>query len=204
MNGEINQAQLDLLKELGSIGSGNAATALSKLISESVNITVPETRILKVEQVPHLLGQEEEVYAVVCMEIVSEVKGAIFLIFERGQALRLANDILNQQGLLFTDLMISSLKECGNICINMYLNAISIITGLRLYPSIPSLAVDMIGAILDGVGIEFSENKTQSYVVENAFYIGNHRVSGTFLFVPDPDSLKAIFKHVRLRDETVA
>ena len=44
---ELNSLELDTLREVGSIGTGNAATALSALIGEEVRIELPEVRIME-------------------------------------------------------------------------------------------------------------------------------------------------------------
>ena len=38
---DLNEYQLDALREIGNIGSGNAATALSDMLDRSVTINVP-------------------------------------------------------------------------------------------------------------------------------------------------------------------
>ena len=44
---DLSGLEIDTLKEIGSIGTGNAATALSQLIGKEVRITLPEVRIMK-------------------------------------------------------------------------------------------------------------------------------------------------------------
>lgn len=199
-----DESNLDILKELGSMGAGNAATSLSKLLSRRVKITVPDTRVVKIEDVPKILGREDALYAAVYMEIYAEIRGGMLLIFSKDEAIKLSNLMLNQHEQVLTDMMISSLKECGNICINTYLNAISVVTGLRLSPTVPSLAVDMIGALLDGIGIKFSGNLGQSYVAENKFSINNKIIRGHFLFFPEPGALMSIVQKFEHRAGRVA
>ena len=43
---ELSGLELDTLREIGSIGTGNAATALSSLLQCEVRIEMPEVRIL--------------------------------------------------------------------------------------------------------------------------------------------------------------
>lgn len=43
---ELNVLELDTIREIGSIGTGNAATALSSMLGCEVRIDVPEVRIM--------------------------------------------------------------------------------------------------------------------------------------------------------------
>ena len=46
MSTQYTDLQLDALRELANIGSGNASTALSSMLGRSVDITVPAARVL--------------------------------------------------------------------------------------------------------------------------------------------------------------
>ena len=40
--------QLDAIKEVGNIGTGNAATALSGLLNRKIQMTVPKTELVSI------------------------------------------------------------------------------------------------------------------------------------------------------------
>lgn len=44
---DLSSLEIDALREIGSIGTGNAATALSQMIGKPVRITLPEVRIME-------------------------------------------------------------------------------------------------------------------------------------------------------------
>ena len=52
----LNDVQLDVLKEIGNIGAGNAATSLAGLLNEQVHMTLPNVRIVDVNEAVTLLG----------------------------------------------------------------------------------------------------------------------------------------------------
>ncbi|TET22186.1 MAG: hypothetical protein E3J78_03315, partial [Candidatus Cloacimonadota bacterium] len=58
---QLNERQLDSIKEISNIGSGHAATALSQLTKKKVMVSVPEVKVLKVEQLPSLFPEAEEI-----------------------------------------------------------------------------------------------------------------------------------------------
>jgi len=56
----LNSFYLDVLRELGNIGTGNALTALSAMTGKKLDMHVPMVKILKLSQVPDLMGNPEE------------------------------------------------------------------------------------------------------------------------------------------------
>ena len=52
----LNEAQIDALREVSNIGMGHAATALSQLLGKTVHLQVPQVLITDISKVPELLG----------------------------------------------------------------------------------------------------------------------------------------------------
>ena len=59
----LDGMQLDVLKEIGNIGAGNAATSLSKLLSRRVGMNVPEVKLIQFNQVEMVVGGAETLVA---------------------------------------------------------------------------------------------------------------------------------------------
>ncbi len=190
---DLKEWQEDALKEFGTIGAGHAATALSKLIGKKVSMSVPGTRLIQLKEMPNLLKSEERVYTAVYMEVLSEIDAGMMLIFSNKDAVRLANILNRRKDSILTELGISSLKECCNICINAYLTSLSQFLELWFTPTIPALVTDMVGAILDGVAVEFSRKGDSVLVVENRLKIGGDVITAHLVFFPSDESLKRIF-----------
>ncbi len=55
----LNNMMIDVLGEIANIGSGNAITALSSMLSKRVDMSVPQVRILEFNEVAAVLGGEE-------------------------------------------------------------------------------------------------------------------------------------------------
>lgn len=58
--GDMNLQDLDVMKEISSIGTSHAATALSKLLQKEVRITIPEINILNYDETVERIGHCEE------------------------------------------------------------------------------------------------------------------------------------------------
>ena len=77
---EMNALELDILKEIGSIGGGNAATALSSMLSAKVNMTLPRAEILEFNEAIEKMGDPESVVAAIFVEMSGEIEGIMLFI----------------------------------------------------------------------------------------------------------------------------
>ncbi len=200
---DLKELQLDALREVANIGAGHAATALSQLTNRRIMISVPEISITRLEDVPDTLGDPETVIAAVLMHVLGDLTGRTLLILPDDNA-RLLCDLLLRRPAgttqTFAELEQSSLKEAGNILGGAYLNALSDFMGMMLLPSVPSLVVDLSGAVLTTTYLNFGQDRDFVFCVETDFHFSeaNRVLQGHFLLLPDLASLKAIFDAIRI------
>jgi chemotaxis protein CheC len=194
--------QLDALREVANIGAGHAATALSQMIGEIIMISVPTINVTRLEDVPPLVPESDEPVAAVLMHMMGDLTGRTLLVFPRQTALRLAELLLrrNSKSEDFSELERSAIKEAGNILSSAYMNALSDFMGMMLMPSPPSLAIDLSSTVLTTAYVQFGSDKDFVFCVESEFLMNDlgERLRGYFLLVPDPASLQAILRAVRV------
>jgi chemotaxis protein CheC len=199
----LKAIQLDALKEVANIGAGHAATALSQMIGGTIMISVPTINVSRLEEVPPQVSAPEEPVAAVLMHMLGDLTGRTLLVFPRSSALRLAELMLHRDAgtsLEFGEMEQSALKEAGNILSSAYMNALSEFIHLMLLPSPPSLAVDMSTAVLTTAYLQFSSQKDYVFCVESEFMMMKmaEKLRGFFLLLPDPASLHALLRAVRV------
>ena len=87
-----------------------------------------------------------------------------------------------------------------NILSSAYLNALSDFMGMMLVPSVPSLAIDLCGAVLTSIYMNFGYDRDYVFCVETQFLFEDPglKLRGHFLLLPDLASLRAIFDAIRL------
>lgn len=197
----LSANQLDALKEISNIGMGHAATALSQLIGSRVTLRVPQITVTDISRVPELLGGAERVVAGITLQILGDARGSILLVFPRQSAHRLLCQLLGQSDsrLVLNEINASTLKEVGNILASAYLSALGSLLRMTLIPSVPLLAYDMAGAIVDFVLIELSQAGDLALMVETEFQDDPNEISGItghFFLLPDPSSLEIILRAV--------
>lgn len=199
---DLQELQLDALREVASIGAGHAATALSQMTGARIMISVPQLQIARLEEVPSLIGSPEQPVATVLMHMLGDVTGRTLLVLPEPAARRLAERLLRRtQGSVvdFGELEQSALKETGNILCAAYLNALSDFMGLMLLLSVPTLVIDQCGAVLTSAYIEFAQAQDYVFSIETQFTLDEgDPVAGHFLLLPDLPSLQAILEAMRL------
>jgi chemotaxis protein CheC len=199
---ELKARQLDALKEVANIGGGHAATALSTMTNRRVMISVPRVNVVRLEEVPDLIGAPNEVVAAVLMHMLGDLTGRTLLLFPEPVSLRLCDMLLRRPAggtTALGTLEQSALKEAGNILSGAYMNALSEFMQMLLLPSVPSLVVDMSAAVLTTTYLNFGHDRDFVFCVETEFRIDAEEIlRGHFLLLPDMASLRAIFDAIRL------
>lgn len=188
---DLTSLQMDALKEVGNIGAGNAATALSQLLNKKIDMTVPRVNVIDFQQVIEASGEAEVVGIMV--RVLGDTPGNILFIFEKTVASNIIELLTGIKEEEFSDMGISVLSEVGNIVSSSYMNAISRLTNLTLVPSVPAMAYDMLGAILSTMFIESSQFDDSILDIETNF-VGteSNNIGAHFYYVPRPGSLEKI------------
>lgn len=199
---DLQAVQLDGLREVANMGAGHAATALSQMTNTRIMISVPRLQVVPIEEVPEVIGQPDEVVAAVLMHMLGDLTGRTLLIFPRNAAMRLAEMLLRRErgsAHVFGELEQSALKEAGNILSAAYMNALSDFMGLMLLPSVPSLVIDLCGAVLTTTYTNFGHERDYVFCIQTEFEMASEEnVMGQFLLLPDVESLQIILQNIRL------
>lgn len=186
---------MDVLKEIGNIGAGNATTALSQMLQARIDMKVPKVDMLGFNEIGAAIGGEETVMAGVYLLVEGDIQGSMMFLSDKSAAKHLVNQIMMGMGHPenddFDEMELSALKELGNIMTGAYLNALSDLTKLKIYPSVPEVKIDMAGAILSVPAIEFGVLGDKILIIETNF-TDELDINGYFILVPDVDSYEKI------------
>jgi chemotaxis protein CheC len=200
---DLKASQLDAIREVANIGAGHAATALSGMTNQTIMITVPRVYVRPLEEACDLVGAPDAVVAAVLMHMMGDLTGRAMVLFPQRAAHTLC-DFLFRRPMGATvelgEMEQSGLKEAGNILASAYLNALSDFMGMMLVPSVPSLVIDLSGAVLTTAQVNFGHDRDYAFCVETSFRVEGapDSLGGHFLLLPDLSSLRAIFDAIRL------
>lgn len=199
---KLSTVHLDVLKEVGNIGAGHAATALSTLLNKKIDMRVPNVRIVSFDEMMDMAGGPENIVASVFLRIEGDAPGSMFFVLSLEQANTFIKQMLGDVNFSFeqppyNEMALSALQEIGNILSGSYLSSLSDFTNLDLYPSVPALSIDMVGAIISFGLIELSQVSDYCIVIDTALDDDQNvseSVKGHFFLLPDPDSFEIIFR----------
>jgi chemotaxis protein CheC len=200
---DLKESQLDAMREVANIGAGHAATALSQMTNRTIMITVPRVNVRPLEEACDTVGTPDQVIAGILMHMMGDLTGRALLLFPQRSARTLCDFLLRHEiGTTqdFGEMEQSALKEAGNILASAYLNALSDFMGMMLVPSVPSLVIDLSGAVLTSAHLNFGRDRDYAFCVETSFRVegSTEPLGGHFLLLPDLASLRSIFDAIRL------
>ena len=191
---QVTESYYDVLKEIGNIGAGNAMTALAQMLQSKVDMRVPQVRLLDFSEVGEIMGGEEQIMAGVLLGVEGDITGSMMFMVEESSARHLIQKItmgMLPEGTEFEEMGLSAMKEMGNIITGAYLNALSTLTNLKIFPTPPALTVDMAGAILSVPAIQFGIYGDKILLIQSQFY-DEVELDGYFILIPDMESYSKI------------
>lgn len=198
---KLTNTQKDILREVGNIGAGNAATSMSKLIDKKVSIQVPSVKVVDFNELMDLIGGPDNVIVGMFCRIDGEIPGSVYFLLSMESAKFLVREITNDSSFVLreadeTNLAFSALSEAGNIVMSAYLSAMSDFTKINMQPTVPHLGIDMAAAIVTTGLIEISQQADYTIMIDTKINREDSSdiITGNFLFMPDPAHFSKIFR----------
>lgn len=194
---ELSSLELDTLREIGSMGTGNAATALSQMLGREVRITLPEVRIMGYNEAIEWIGGPEEITAGVLVGMDGQISGIMLSV----QQLEFVNLVLEtmlgktvKDYMELQELESSALTEVGNIMISTFINALSGLAGIDIELTVPAFTVDMQGAIMAVPMAEYGGQSDYIMTIGGDFICNGKKIPCRLLLSPDIRSLNFLLR----------
>ena len=189
---EMNSMQIDALREIGSIGTGNAATALSSLLGTEVRIPLPEVQILEFNAAVEKLGGFETISAGIISSLSGQINGLMLALFQLDAINLLLDKMMGKQITYYGDLTEienSAVIEAGNILISSFISALSGLSGITIEKSVPQISIDMQGAIITVPMAAYGNQSDYIMLIGGSFLVDGREVPCRLLLAPDIRSL---------------
>ncbi len=171
---KINEEEIEFLRELTNVGSGNAATALEQLLGTAIDLEMPEVKIITPSQLSALIGSMSMPVMGVKISIVGDIKGNMFFIVpdEDKSYLKALAEIARPGGdRIKSDPDYSAIEEISNIVAGVFLYSIHDFCGLNAYHKVPDSRTDMLISLLDESIASKTKGNSEFIKVENIFQI---------------------------------
>jgi chemotaxis protein CheC len=195
MTTEYTDLQLDALRELANIGSGNAGTALSMLLGHPVDISVPAATALPLGDAVQAAGDPESLATGVVLPIVGDLDATVLLLFGPDDEALLCTQLGVEPG---TEDGFSALGEIGNILGCSYVNSLSAMTGMALDPRPPETVADMVGAIMSSVLAVQADRSNLALLMDSRLMVEGQQCELTFLLLPSHEGIGELLARLGL------
>ena len=196
---------LDVFKEIGNIGAGNAASSLAGLLNRRITMSVPDASVVPFNSMLNVLDGPETLVAGMLIDFTGELNGYILLLLGMDDAMAMVSQALQQPvrdtsapDFQLNDMERDTLVEISNILVGSFLSAISTMSGLRVMPSVPQIAVDMLGAIISIATIEYGRIGDTVLFLKTQFNDPGGEIAGHFFLIPDYNSYKILLNALGL------
>lgn len=196
---ELSELQLDAFREIGNIGAGNAATALSQMTGKRIDITVPQVDVLPIQDIIGKLGAADDLVAAVVLRVFGDAPGNMFFLLTHESSINLLKMLTGQDfDGQFTEFQLSALRETGNILTGAYISSIAKLTNMNFVSSVPAVSIDMLASLITTIFIETGQVEEYMISLETKLFESNRAINGFFFYIPEPGSLEKIMKTIGL------
>lgn len=196
---QLNEVHIDVLKEIGNIGSGNAATALASILGDTVAMDIPKVNIVDVNQAVAALGGPENITIGVLSKLGGEIEGLMMFLIPNEYGPIILKGIgcpCDAKCDELSEMERSAISEIGNILISSYVNSIATLTKLNIKTSVPALCVDMVGALMSVPAIEMAAVSDHIIFIQDNFLSDAQSITANMLLVPNIKSLEKIMQRL--------
>ena len=192
---DLNELQLDAIREVASIGSGNAATALSSLLNQQIRISVPNVELMDFDKAMGILGGPETIAGGIMVRLSGDMRGIILYLQELDFINLILESVFGKRIATYEELgemETSALVEIGNIGISSYINSLTSFAGMDVHLSVPAFCINMAGAMVSVPMAEIGYESNKMMMLDGTFWCAGNEVSSKLLLVPDVGSLNEL------------
>lgn len=192
----LKEEQLDVMREIGNIGAGNACTALSVLLGTTIDMSVPSVQILGYDSTAQYLGGEDNMVIGLKVGITDDLEGMMVHIVQKKFAERIINTFYAKEieDITKLDEMDSSvLNEMANITSGAYANSLASLTGLFVNIGTPSQVPGKVSEIMRLPVTEFVKPGEKLLLVDEQFIIGEEHITSNMILALESESLEKLF-----------
>ena len=189
--------EIDVLTEVGNIGSGNAVTAFSAMIGKAVDIQVPAVKLLDFQTAIDFAGGAEKLVAGILVQISGDIEGMMLFLLEQDMVDLIVSTFFGQDTVSLLELtpdMVSALNETGNIMSGSYVNAIAELAQMKINVGVPMMCVDMVGAIMSVPVSIIGEMSDKLLFIDSHLIIDKTEIKSKMMLLPTVNSLDTLLK----------
>jgi len=207
----LSAEQQDILKEMGNIGTGNAVTALSRLIKKKIDVTLTDVEIISFDQLTDQFGGPKERVCGIFCHIDAPSQSTILNIFDMKPLMSLIASLAGKKSKIdpnkvkskkdLDEFAISTITEMGNIMAGHYASALADLLETKLMIDIPEFAMSNAGELGEFLSQELKSIAEFIIIIKTSIKISELKLKGIFFLIPDIKTLNMFFNKLGIEQE---
>lgn len=191
---DLGDAELDALKELGNIGVGKAATSLSQMLGKTIEMSVPEVTVVRIQELHKVINAEELVAGVVTAldDIGNGQAGFLYITFPERSSKRLAEILLGDSS--DKGMVDSTVMEIGNILSSAFCDATAEMLGITVIPTPPSFGEDFAVAVIDAIVSQLADKSDYIVIFKTRLEENEDEIEIFVMLIPNERFVSYIFQ----------
>ncbi|MHA1988012.1 MAG: chemotaxis protein CheC [Promethearchaeota archaeon] len=205
---QLTPEQIDILKEIGNIGSGHAITALSELLNNEIDVSLTSAEIIPFWNVIELFDDPFiEVFGIYS-EVQSDSDLSIIQVLTKESTINLINLLNNDSDLSIRnirtlddldDLSLSIITEIGNILSGHYANALADLLSIKVVPNVPTVALDTLSALFNEIIAKHAQISDYLVLIKTNLAVREINVNCLICFIPSLSILNNLFNILKIK-----
>lgn len=198
---DLDAMHLDVLREIGNIGSGNAATSLSSMLNTPVEIEVPNISLINYDHVSQYLGGKDRKVIGLALGLEADIEGVMLHVVQPKFASRIVNAFYPKEIQTLEDINemdLSAVKETSNITTAAYVNSMATMTDTFINITPPIEYLDTVENVLKRASDRFDAIGHQVIYIDENLYIGDTEIKSSMILILQIDSLKKLFDKLEI------
>lgn len=193
---DLEALHLDVLREIGNIGSGNAATSLASMLNTTVDIEVPSISLINYEHVSQYLGGKDKEVVGLALGLEEDVTGVMLHVVQPQFVSRIVNAFYPKEINTLADINdmdLSAVKETSNITTAAYVNSMAQLTNMFINITPPNEYIDTVENVLKNISERFDSIGNQVIYIDESLFIAGTEIKSSMILILQMESLKKLF-----------
>jgi chemotaxis protein CheC len=189
---ELSEFQLDGLQEVGNIGAGHAAIALTQFLNRSTYMSIPRVALDKIQNVNTFVKMPfDQELAIVSVTTVSDLIYTLLVFIDKDSVKQIIDLMAKKQDsdeemdtLKLSPLYLSLIKETGSILLLKYVEALNYFLKVNSFPSPPKIRIGTLGSIAEFELSDISQELSKILFIECDIFTSERSISVDLAIVP--------------------
>lgn len=193
INKNLDEIELDILKEVGNIGAGNAATSLSEMLDTRVDLEIPFVKNCLLPELPMIMGGAEQFVNALFLKVHKSLNGMILFILGEEDGQKLYKLASRGYDIDFEPVIL----EVSNIISGTYVSALATMIDETIDITPPQLGQDMLGALVGSAIPSMFPELDKISVIGTKLIVDNQVISGYYILMLDNESINKLVEYLK-------